>query len=563
GLDQLRSADYVDAWVAVHGTAEGFTGMTNRVNCGVPEGYVWKRIDYAWSSPDLMPLSMTRFATVTPGDEAPSDHYGIIAGFALADSNAPSAQVTTPAPGSTVNGIVAVNVAATDDVGVRRVDLLVDGMTVGSDNATPWQFSWNSKSVPNGQHALKAVAYDGAGNVGTSASVAVSVSNTTSVAGEIILYARNATTIAGTWRRNADTTAAGAESVWQPDAGRPKIKPALASPANYFELSFAAVAGRPYHLWLRMKAERNYYGNDSVHVQFGGAVDQTGQPAFQIGTANSMEVVLEDCSGCGISGWGWQDNGYGPGVSAPAVYFSTTGPHTIRIQTREDGAAIDQIVLSPAKYLTSSPGTLKNDTTILSETNGAGGAPPDVVLRAAGAGVIAGTWQRNVDATASGGESIWQPDAAAPKIDPALASPAHYFELSFDAVAGQPYHLWLRLKAQRDYYGNDSVHVQFQGAVDQSGQPAYRIGSPNSMEVILEDCSGCGVSGWGWQDNGYGQNVLGRDVYFATTGRQTIRIQAREDGVAVDQIVLSPATYRTVSPGTLKNDTTILNTPQP
>ena len=45
--------------------------------------------------------------------------------------------------------------------------------------------------------------------------------------------------------------------------------------------------------------------------------------------------------------------------------FATTGLHTIRVQTREDGVSIDQIVLSARKYLTSAPGPLKNDTTIL------------------------------------------------------------------------------------------------------------------------------------------------------------------------------------------------------
>ena len=70
--------------------------------------------------------------------------------------------------------------------------------------------------------------------------------------------------------------------------------------------------------------------------------------------------------------------------------------------------------------------------------------------------------------------------------------------------------------------------------------------------------SGCGLSGWGWQDNGYGAGVMGPDIYFATTGRHTIRVQVREDGLGIDQIVLSPGTYLTKSPGALKSDTTIV-----
>jgi hypothetical protein len=76
-LALLRRAGYVDAWPAVHGTAEGFTGMVNRQGCGSPEGYPWKRIDYAWSK-DLPPISMERFGVVSPGEAAPSDHFGIV-----------------------------------------------------------------------------------------------------------------------------------------------------------------------------------------------------------------------------------------------------------------------------------------------------------------------------------------------------------------------------------------------------------------------------------------------------------------------------------------------------
>jgi len=80
-LQWLRSAGYIDAWAALYGDREGFTGMVNRAGCGVPEGYVWKRIDYAWSR-GFEPIHMTRFGMAPPGEGAPSDHYGIIAEYA-------------------------------------------------------------------------------------------------------------------------------------------------------------------------------------------------------------------------------------------------------------------------------------------------------------------------------------------------------------------------------------------------------------------------------------------------------------------------------------------------
>ncbi len=80
-LAALTAAQYVDAWPRVHGNAEGYTGMLNRQRCGQPEGSAWKRVDYAWSPSTYLPVDMTRFGVVRPGDAAPSDHYGIVATY--------------------------------------------------------------------------------------------------------------------------------------------------------------------------------------------------------------------------------------------------------------------------------------------------------------------------------------------------------------------------------------------------------------------------------------------------------------------------------------------------
>jgi phosphatidylserine/phosphatidylglycerophosphate/cardiolipin synthase-like enzyme len=187
-------------------------------------------------------------------------------------------------------------------------------------------------------------------------------------AGEVVLYASEATLMVGAWHVETDAAAAAGAKMRHPDAGAPKLTSASANPANYFELTFDAVAGTAYRLWIRGRADSNYWGNDSVFVQFSGTVTSTGSATWRIGTTSAAEVNLEDCSGCGLAGWGWQDNGWGAGVMGPLVYFGTTGPQTLRIQTREDGFAIDQVVLSPASYLSTSPGALKNDTTILPKT---------------------------------------------------------------------------------------------------------------------------------------------------------------------------------------------------
>jgi acid phosphatase len=196
---------------------------------------------------------------------------------------------------------------------------------------------------------------------------------------DIVLYASEAPVKSGAWSVVADGTAAGGSRIANPDAGAPKRTTALANPTDYFEMTFNAQAGVNYRLWIRGKAQDDFWGNDSVFIQFSDSVDGNGAAVFRIGTTGATEMNLEDCSGCGLQGWGWQDNGWGVGVLGPLLRFATSGSHTLRIQVREDGLSIDQIVLSPQTYISTAPGILKNDNTILPKSGGGGGNPAPTV----------------------------------------------------------------------------------------------------------------------------------------------------------------------------------------
>jgi hypothetical protein len=170
-----------------------------------------------------------------------------------------------------------------------------------------------------------------------------------------------------------DATAAGGARLQNANASAPKLSAALAAPTRAFEATFPAEAGKGYRLWLRGKAQDDSYANDSVFVQFAGSVTASGTATWRIGTTSATPVVLEDCGGCGLQGWGWADNGYGAGVLGPLVYFAQSGPQRLRIQIREDGVGLDQVVLSAVKYVATRPGAAKNDATILPST---GPQPP-------------------------------------------------------------------------------------------------------------------------------------------------------------------------------------------
>ena len=185
-------------------------------------------------------------------------------------------------------------------------------------------------------------------------------------------------------------------------------------------------------------------------------------------------------------------------------------------------------------------------------------AQSEIVLQASSASVKAGKWTVVSDSSAFGGKKIRHADGGAAKVVTASASPKNYFELTFTATAGVPYRLWVHGRPDRDGWANDSVFVQFSGSVNASGAAKYRIGTTSATEVNLEECKGCGLGGWRWQDNGWGKGVLGSAIYFAKTGTQRMRIQTREDGLSIDRIQLSPSKYMKAPPPAV-----VVATPKP
>jgi len=214
----------------------------------------------------------------------------------------------------------------------------------------------------SGVHTLTVTADDGRGGRSSDSMVL-----TVTPYEEVVLHIdRFFFPLHGAWRREDDASAASGVLIRHPDAAAPKVTTPAADPPHYVDYLVLADSTQVYKLWMRLRADRNYWGNDSVYVQFEGAVDAAGTPVYQIGTSSALAVNLEECSGCGISGWGWQDDGWGAKdlTSTTRLRFPE-GVARMRIQTREDGVAFDQITFSARKYLTTRPGKAKNDATIL------------------------------------------------------------------------------------------------------------------------------------------------------------------------------------------------------
>lgn len=84
----------------------------------------------------------------------------------MVDSTAPNTSITYPTANSSVTGTVAVDVKASDNVGITYVELIANGTVVATDSLTPFGMVWDTTSVPNGMVTLQVKAYDAAGNIG-------------------------------------------------------------------------------------------------------------------------------------------------------------------------------------------------------------------------------------------------------------------------------------------------------------------------------------------------------------------------------------------------------------
>jgi hypothetical protein len=92
------------------------------------------------------------------------------------DRQAPTVMWRQPADGAQVFGTVTLEVEATDNVGVAKVEFFAGSTKLGEDTSAPYTFSWNTTAYPDGPVTLRARAVDTAGNA-SEATLQVTVAN--------------------------------------------------------------------------------------------------------------------------------------------------------------------------------------------------------------------------------------------------------------------------------------------------------------------------------------------------------------------------------------------------
>jgi hypothetical protein len=74
--------------------------------------------------------------------------------------NPPSVSITFPADGALVSGTVNIQASASDDDAVVKVEFYIDDLLKHTDNTSPYSYSWDTRSIYNGDYKIKVIAYD-------------------------------------------------------------------------------------------------------------------------------------------------------------------------------------------------------------------------------------------------------------------------------------------------------------------------------------------------------------------------------------------------------------------
>ena len=93
-----------------------------------------------------------------------------------ADQSDPVVSIQGPSDGATVSGTVSIEVDASDDIGIDRVEIYIDDALMGTLTVSPYTYAWDSTAVSDGTHSIRATAYDTSGK-SAEAEISVTVTN--------------------------------------------------------------------------------------------------------------------------------------------------------------------------------------------------------------------------------------------------------------------------------------------------------------------------------------------------------------------------------------------------
>jgi hypothetical protein len=143
------------------------------------------------------------------------------------------------------------------------------------------------------------------------------------------------------------------------------------------------------------------------------------------------------------------------------------------------------------------------------------------------------------DPASPGGKSIGTPNKG-DILDPPPENDPHV-TFRVKVQAGVAYRCWIHMKvgAPKGKAKANKLFVQFSDAVDKTNQEVLRPGTGSYLTA-----QGPEREGWTWVGcDAVPPGASDPLIKFRTGGEVTVRLQGGEEGVAFDQVVLSPARF--------------------
>ncbi len=178
-IDSPANGSNVSGTIAVNATATdnvsvvGVQFRLDGASLGSEDTSSPYSVNWNTSSASLGTHTLTATARDAAGNQITSTSTVIVV-----DTTLPTVTLTSPANNATVTGTITVRASASDNRGVAGVQFKLDGVNLGAEDTTSaYTRSWNTTGTPNGTHVLTATARDTSGNLTTTSSTTVTVSN--------------------------------------------------------------------------------------------------------------------------------------------------------------------------------------------------------------------------------------------------------------------------------------------------------------------------------------------------------------------------------------------------
>ena len=278
-----------------------------------PFEFVWDTTDWADGEHILTTKAFDAAGNTGTSSSVTVTTHNIIT---TPDTTAPTIVITAPDT-DVVTGQMTITTNATDNISVTRVELLVDGQKVMDDDQAPFTFSWDTNQITDGHHTMTTKAIDAAGNVGTSPTISVIVSNSTpddpSTNGIIVDNQASNTSLTGVWKNSSGISPFNNNSVYSDSNGTFRWEPILNGPG----------AHKVYAWWT-------YHNNRSSNIP------------YRINHANGTTQVNVNQHNQSLGGkW----------VLLGTFEFNANGTEYIEVSSENGQASADAVLLIPEEEI--------------------------------------------------------------------------------------------------------------------------------------------------------------------------------------------------------------------